>query len=60
MKLVATRWICDQTPEGATFEVPETDARILVAMGLARPDVAEKPTDRRRYRRRDLTAEGSA
>lgn len=64
MKLVATRWICDQTPAGASFEVPDADAQLLIDMGLAKPDDSDPPTpaDRhgRRYRRRDLSPEGAA
>lgn len=62
MKLVANKWICDQTPQGAHFEVPDNDALVLIEAGLAVEDattgepIAELPA-RRGYRRRDLSAE---
>ncbi len=35
MRLLARKWICDQTPEGAEFECPDSDALILIELGLA-------------------------
>ena len=68
MKLVATQWISDYLPEGATFEIPDDDlgsAHALIEGGYARKDLsaddepaaATEPAPRRTYRRRDVTAE---
>lgn len=55
MKLVAVKCISDQLPEGAHFELPDLDARVLIEMGLAKEDLPEPP--RGRYRRLDLKAD---
>ena len=70
VKLIAERWICEQTPKGARFECPDKDALILIELGHARKDDTLEASDlqasstsstpsRRTYRRRDLKAEGT-
>ena len=48
---------------GESIELPADTARALIAAGLAKepdPPPEEHEPPKRRYRRRDLTAEGSA
>jgi hypothetical protein len=66
MRYIATRWICDQTPEGAEIDLPETDGELLVALGLVRRadapasvSASEDTPLRRRYRTRHLVSEES-
>lgn len=54
MRVVAEKWICDQTPAGARLELPDKDAQALIDLGLARRE--ETPA----LRTRDLAAEDPA
>ena len=36
IEVVATRWICDQSPEGAVLTLPDQDALVLIEMGMVR------------------------
>jgi hypothetical protein len=56
MKLIAVKRISARLPEGAMFEAVGTQAKTLIALGLAREADEERPV-RRTYRRRDMQAE---
>lgn len=58
MQLVALKKISAKLPAGALFEQPERQARMLIAIGVARAaDITPEPErTRRTYRRRDLQA----
>ena len=66
MKIIATVNFSAQLQKGDAYELPESDARMLIGMGLARAadglDPAAPPAEPARsprggYRRRDLRPE---
>lgn len=57
MKLVALKRFSSRVPTGATFDIPDRDARVLIAAKVAKPYDEEPERKRRTYRRRDLTAD---
>ena len=36
IEVVATKWICDQSPEGTVLTLPDQDALVLIEMGMVR------------------------
>lgn len=61
MKIIAKVDFSTQLRRGDSYELPESDGKMLVAAGLAEeapPEPSSKPQTRRStYHRRDLTAE---
>lgn len=61
MKIIAKVDFSTQLRRGDAYELPESDAKMLVAAGLAEEAPAEppqrQPTRRSTYQRRDITAE---
>jgi hypothetical protein len=58
MKIIAKVDFSTQLRKGDTYELPESDGKMLIAAGLAEPaPAAPDPPRRSRYQRRDMTAE---
>lgn len=57
MKIIAKVDFSAQLKKGDTYELPESDGKMLIAAGLAEPVPPSQDPPRRRYQRRDLTAE---
>lgn len=60
MKIIANVTFSTQLQKGDSYELPESDAKMLIAAGLAQAADTPKPTRTRQYGRRDLQSEAAS